>query len=378
MRNTAGSRVIFAPTLAKWWGSDARALAQAFRRLGHYILDIDEEDYVPWRWEGFLPRASRRLLSPFWIKNYNDAVLRKADSAYYDFILVFKGTFLKPETVKALTVRGKPIYNFYPDTNFLDYGANIQKSLALYDCVFSTKSFHGPSEMRQFGIKDLQHVRHGFDPEVHRPIAISQEMEKNYGCDVSFVGCWSPAHESTLLYLLRSSPDIHLRVFGLGWKYSSDEFKSRLGDNLREGAFGDELAMIYCASKINLGLLRRAQTDATIQDQSTARSFQVPATGSFMLHEDTAEIRTYFEPDEEVMLFASNEEMIQKIRLVLASPMLRKTISERGYGRCHSEPYDYSSAAQAIVSRFEGKRSAGSVPGHENESTNQLEAHLTY
>ena len=46
------SYTILAPGFAKWWGSDARALAQAFRRLGHRILDIDEEDYVPWRWQG--------------------------------------------------------------------------------------------------------------------------------------------------------------------------------------------------------------------------------------------------------------------------------------------------------------------------------------
>jgi spore maturation protein CgeB len=344
---------ILALGFAKWWGSDGRALAQAFRKLGHTLIELDEEDYVPWRWDGFLPKVSRRLLAPLWAKNYNEAVLRQAATSFYDFILVFKGSLLKPKTLRSLRQSGKPIFNFYPDTNFVDYGKNIPGALPWYDCVFTTKSFHGDSELRQFGIKKLHHVRHGFDPEVHRPVFVSGQLGQQYDCDVSFVGCWSPENEERILYIIKNRPNLCVRVFGLGWNQSSNEFKNRMQGNLRGGAFGDELAIIYCASRINLGLLRRAQSNQAIRDQTTARTFQIPATGSLMLHEDTTEVRGFFEDGSEVILFGSNEEMIEKIDFALMNPTACEEMRTAGYERCMHEQYDYSSAARDVINVFE-------------------------
>src|SRR2546425_517596 len=134
------SYTILAPGFAKWWGSDARALAQALRRLGHSVLDIDEEDYVPWRGQGTMPKILRRLFSPIWVNDYNRTVSRQAASAAYDFVLVCKGGLLKSETVRRLAESGAPVFNFYPDLSFQDHGANIPAALRFYDCVFSTKS----------------------------------------------------------------------------------------------------------------------------------------------------------------------------------------------------------------------------------------------
>ena len=344
---------ILAPGFAKWRGSDGRALAQAFRRNGHSVLDIDEEDYVPWRWEGAVPRALRRLLSPVWINDYNQAVLKQASSSAYDFVLVFKGNLLQPETVKHLREYGKAVFNFYPDVSFQDHGPHIPAALRWYDSVFTTKLYHGKREMQEFGIRDLQYVRHGFDPEVHRPVTVSPEVAERYQSDVSFVGCWSPEKEEKLLYLLRNSPAVSIKIFGLGWKYASSEFRQRMGMNLRPGVFGDELAMVYSASKVNLGLLSCSKSTPLLQDQTTARTFQIPAAGAFMLHEDTPEVRTFFKDKEEVLLFSGNEDLVRKVGAVLTDADLRKAISQRGYDRSLSEPYDYSSAARSILKRFE-------------------------
>jgi spore maturation protein CgeB len=352
VKNENRLHTIYAPALAKWWGSDARALAQAFRSLGHSVLDIDDEDYFPWRPQGFAPKVMRRLFGRLWIDDYNRAVLRHASSASYDFILVFKGNWITAPTMRRLIETGKPVYNFYPDVSFEDHGANIPVCLPFYDCVFTTKTFHGSREAEKFRIRDLQHVRHGFDPEVHRPIRTSPGVALNYQCDVSFVGCWSAEKEERLLFLATQAPEIDLRVYGMGWKRASQEFKRCLGTNLRAGVFGDELALLYCNSKVNLGLLS-GSSDAALRDQTTARSFQIPASGAFMLHEDTMEIRSYFEADKEVLLFRNNEEMLEQIRRALHSPSLMETVRERAYNRCLSMPYDYSEPAISILSYFE-------------------------
>jgi glycosyltransferase involved in cell wall biosynthesis len=354
-REAARNHTILGLGFAKWWGSDARALGQALRRLGHNVLDLDEEDYVSWRWHGVAPKILRRLFGRVWVDDYNRMVLRQAASSEYDFVLAFKGNLLKPQTVHRLRESGKGVYNFYPDVSFLDHGPNIPASLGLYDCVFTTKSYHGEREINQFGLRDLKHLRHGFDPEVHRPITLSEAQARHYGCDVSFVGCWSPEKEQRILHLLKQARGLSVRVFGSGWNYAGKEFRQRMGSNLRAGVFGDELAIVYRASKVNLGLLSYGASDATLRDQTTARTFQIPATGSFMLHEDTAEVRSLFRAGEEVMLFTTNDDMVEQINMALNDGDLRKAISERGYERSIREPYDYSSAAVSIVEYYEAR-----------------------
>lgn len=344
---------ILAVGFAKWRGCDPRALAQSFRGLGHSLIEIDAEDYIPWRWNGFFSRAFRRLFLNSLVDDYNRDVLNLARSAEFDFVLVFKGMYLRAETVQYLRELGKPVYNFYPDVSFVDHGNFIPEALRYYDCVFTTKTYHGEQELADFNIGKLQYVRHGFDPEVHRPLVLSDAQRVKYGCDVSFVGCWSPEKEHLISCILNSRKNFKVIVYGIGWKYASIEFRNALGNNLRPGVFGDELSVAYQASKVNLGLLSHAAGDASMSDQTTVRTFQIPASKSFMLHEDTTEVRYFFEPDREVLLFTDEEDMLQKLDIALGDEELRATIVERGYQRCVSAPYDYSSAAEVILSQYQ-------------------------
>jgi len=127
MRNK--SFTILGLGFAKWRGSDPRALAQAFRQMGHTLIEIDAEDYVSWNWSGFVTRVFRRLFLPFLVADYNRDVLKKAEESDFDFILVFKGMYLKAETLRVLSTLDKPVYNFYPDVTFQGYGPEIPVAL---------------------------------------------------------------------------------------------------------------------------------------------------------------------------------------------------------------------------------------------------------
>lgn len=347
---------ILAVGFTKWWGSDPRALAQSFRSLGHNLIEIDAEDFIPWRWSSFISRLIRRIFVKIMINEYNRAVINKAKISEFDFILVFKGMYLRDSTLITLRSYGKPVYNFYPDVSFLDHGPYIPRALKYYDCVFTTKSFHGQVEKQQFQIKNLIHVRHGFDKEVHRPLKLSISQLEYYGCDVSFIGCWSPKKERLILHILNNRKKIKLFVYGIGWHYASSEFKKALKKNLRPGAFGDELAIIYNASKVNLGLLSCASGDTDMSDQTTVRTFQIPASRSVMLHEDTREVRSYFHSEREVMLFDGESDLLTKLDRLLSDETLRETLKLNGYKRCINGAYDYSEAAKIILEKFQNKK----------------------
>lgn len=287
------------------------------------------------------------------VNEYNRAIIHQAKASEFDFVLVFKGMYLKESTLATLRSHGKPVYNFYPDVSFLDHGAYIPAALQGYDCVFTTKSFHGKEDEDKFKIRELIHVRHGFDKEVHRPVKLSKSQLKHYGCDVSFVGCWSPKKERLIAYILANRPNIKLLVYGIGWQHANHEFKKVLGKDLRPGAFGDELAIIYNASKVNLGLLSCAAGNSDISDKTTVRTFQIPASRSVMLHEDTSEVRSYFHPEKEIILFDSESDLLVKLDRLLNDESLREVIRSGGYQRCISDAYDYSDAAKVILTKFE-------------------------
>lgn len=343
---------ILAVGFAKWYGCDPRALAVSIRKLGFLMVEIDAEDYIPWRWSGFIPKLCRRILLYWFVRDYNREILRRASSSNFDFILIFKGLYVTSKTIKRLRNYKKPIYNFYPDLSYCDHGEDIPQCLPYYDCVFTTKVSHGEKEMHSYNIRKLVHVRHGFDPDVHRPVKLNASQLQHYGCDVSFVGCWSPEKEKILSTILFKRPKIKLIVYGIGWNYASREFISRLGSNLREGVFGDELTIVYSASCINLGLLSRSRSDAMVADQSTVRSFQIPASKAFMIHEDTPEIRMYFNEGSEVMLFRDAEDLLLKIDIALNSSELREKLINASYKKVTSWPYDYSEAAKKIIDHY--------------------------
>ena len=331
---------------ADWWGSDARALAVALRKTGNALIEVTYEDFFPLQWSTVPLRALRRLARPWFVHNYNQAVLGQTGNPAIDFVLVFKGKLLRSATLKRFREQGTPIYCFYPDVSFLDHGPEIWKCLPLYDCLFTTKSYHLEDSALRGRVREMRLVSHGFDPEVHRPIALTDRMRRQYGCDVSFVGCWSPKKETLLACIVRECPGLTTRIWGPGWGRSAPAVRSRWQGH---GAFGDELSIIYGASRINLGLVSEAGGGTKVGDLVTARTWQIPAAGGFMLHEDTVELRRYFDPEREVGVFQSTSDLAERVRHYLADQDRRLKILDAGHRRCLESNYTYEAAVDEIL-----------------------------
>lgn len=331
---------------ADWWGSDARSLAAALRRGGHALIEASSEDFFPPQWSKLNLRVLRRLCRSWLVANYNRAILRHVDNPAIDFVLVFKGTMLWASTLEAFGKRGIPLYCFYPDVSFLDHGREIWSCLPLYDGVFTTKSFHMEDPVLRSRVKSLRLVMHGFDPEVHRRLALSQKVQAHYGCDVSFVGCWSPKKERMLTAVAQGCPGRALRVWGPGWGRSASEVRKTWKER---GAYGDELSLIYGATKVNLGLLSEAGGGTTAGDLVTTRTWQIPAAGGFLLHEDTAELGRFFKPGHEIGVFESETDLPQKVTHHLNHSEERLRMLEAAYRRCWESRYTRDAAADEIL-----------------------------
>ena len=337
---------------ADWWGSDARATAAELRRRGGVLIERHYEDFLPTRWRSFLLRACRRGLRPLIEREYNRAVAELLNVHGLEFLLVFKGMLLHPETLARFRDRGVPLYCIYPDVSFEDHGRNISQCLPLYDCVFTTKPWHLEDAALRQRLRELKLVPHGYDPEVHRRITPSQGLAAVYGCDASFVGAWSAKKQALLRALVTRLPDIQLHIWGPAWG-GADPVVRRYWKG--RGAWGDETAAIYRCSRINLGLLSEAGTGTRSGDVTTARTWQIPASGGFLLHEDTPEVRQAFEPDAEIGLFRDAEDLPERAAFWLQNSAARETAANRAWERSQREGYTYSRAVDAVLAHHRAR-----------------------
>jgi spore maturation protein CgeB len=100
-----------------------------------------------------------------------------------------------------------------------------------------------------------------------------------------------------------------------------------------------------------------AHTDTTSGDQTTVRTWQIPAAGGFLLHEDTGELAKYLEPGKEVATFRDTADLCKQVVHYLRTPEERAMMSAAGHERCVNGDYTYAAAAKEICSYHESRAS---------------------
>ncbi len=313
----------------QWLGSNGYAGMKALRRAGWSVEVVPEWELVPVQWKSTTMRAVARLLRPAAVREFNDALLRRASYLTPDLLLVFKGTFVRGDALRALRQRGVRCYCFYPDVSFTVHGPYLPEALPEYDWVFCTKRFGVRDMADRLKMERASFLPHAYDPDLHRPVELTAEDERRYGCDVSFIGTWSPKKEHLLRELVRRLPEARVRVWGNQWHRVST------GDVLSAAiagheAAGEEYVRAIRASAINLGLLSERRPGASDDDRITSRTFHIPACGSFMLHERTDELLEIFEENVSVACFGDVEELVATVRRYLAEREERERIARAG------------------------------------------------
>jgi spore maturation protein CgeB len=339
-------RILAMSTLAD--GANDFSFVRAFRRAGHSVVAVSPDWFVPRGWRPFGLRALRRALTPVLVREYNAALVAAARAQRPDLFFVFKGTYVTGETVSTLRAGGAVAINFFPDISFLDHGPWIPKAVPHYDWIFTTKSF-GIDELRTtLGFERASFLPHAFDPEIHAPIRLSASDTDRLGCDISFIGSWSPKKESLLAYVAQSLPHRTIRIWGENWGRSRG-----LPGSVIEGhpVFGTEYAKAIRASKVCLALLHEATASARSGDLMTARTFEIPAAGGFMLHERNEEVARHFKVGRECAVFDGAEDLVAKIEHYVARPDERAQIAEGGRRRSLISGYSVDRRVEQILDK---------------------------
>ncbi|HVT96422.1 MAG TPA: glycosyltransferase [Acidobacteriaceae bacterium] len=345
------------------YGSNARSCADSLRRLGCDVFDIDQELYSP-PLTSFTSKVGLRLVRSRLVAEFNRAVLDIAARYPHEIFLAFKGTYLLPETLRTIRQLGASLYNFYPDTSAFNSGKWLPLSLPEYDCVFYTKPFWYRDVIKRIPLKNGFFLPHGYDPVVHRPFSLSNRDYADYACDVSLIATHMPHKEGVLTKLMQLRPRLHLRIWGNRWTtHCKDSALRRWVQGFP--VHGERYSRAICATKINLAIMGGKVEGASSGDLTTNRTYAIPATGGFMLHERNDEVLSLYREGVEIECFDTPEELAEKIDYYLAHPEKLGRIAHAGHLRC-VPAYSYDNRMADLLRWHEEHSSRPTVPSLED------------
>ena len=329
-----------------WQGANDYSFVRAFRRAGHSVLVVSDQDFVPNGLRNRGLRLARRVILPLLVDDYQTALLDAATRFKPDLLFIYKGTYVKAETIARIKRLGTTAINVYPDIGFSSQSPYLEAAMAQYDAVFTTKSFRISYMKDKLGVQNVAFMPHAFDPEVHFPLPLEADERTRYASDVAFIGTWSPKKGALLEHLRQRLPDIDLKIWGNQWERASPV----LAGSLQGGSLlGVEYTKGIQAAKIVLASLVESAADSTQGDKTTSRTFEIPAVGSFMLHERTEEAKSYFAEGSECDMFGSNDELVEKVRHYLSNDRERELIAEAGHLRARRSGYSYDDRISTIL-----------------------------
>lgn len=313
--------------------SSEASCVRALQQLGHEaeVFDLREHLGVPGPLRRYrmafqvaevLLRGTVR--EPFYLAQRH--LLRRVEESGAGLVLVVQLLWVLPETVTRLRDRGVRCAGWFPDA-FTSFGRG-SFLLAPYEALFFQDPFIVERLRTALATDTIHHLPQCCDPELHRPLPLSEEDERRYGADVATFGNYYPYRARLLEPLLGT--DLQVRLWGARpprWLHH------RVHDYWAGAPVsGDEKCKAMRACRIALN----TNHYAGIGDVNK-RTFELAGIGAFQLTDERAALAKYFEPGREIVTFRGRGDLLDKVRHYLGRPGERAEIARRGQERAHRE-----------------------------------------
>ena len=234
--------------------------------------------------------------------------------------------------------------------NPVNQSPTFRELIATVDCIFTSNSFN-VQEFRAAGVSRVEYSPWAYDPEIHCPVALSDAETRLYGCDVAFIGTFRRERADFLDSIITGLPGLNMRIWGnwrtmrrLNYRFPRSRWPQLSPLVQRTELWCENYSKAIQGAGIVLGLLNHAN-----RDLHTARSFEIPACGGFMIAERTEEHCQYFEEDREAVYFTGLEELIDKISFYRRNEITRAAVARSAYLRCIKSPYRYTDRAAVAL-----------------------------
>ena len=311
-------------------GFTTRAVQRTLARAGHAVelFDYRARRVLPARrfdrLFGLVRRLARAGRMRRGLVGAQDLVMGRALQARvrsFDpaLVIVLKGDRIAPAVVREVRAsQSAPVVNWFVDP-IVDRRALVESIAPAYD-VFFTMDDLPHAEAARLGTR-VVHLPTACDPDVHRPLPLTDSDRTRYECDVCFVGRFG---RRALAF--HGLVDLRLHLWG------PRLFDERLRPFHRgDGLWGDELAKQYGAARIVLNVhaaYERPEAEASMYNVNP-RLFEIAACGGFQLTDNRRQATRFFDEGTEIECFASADELRDKVLHYLARADARQRLAAR-------------------------------------------------
>ena len=327
-----------------YYGSTCLMRMNALKGLGH---DVTGVNILPLnsKLKKFLERVNYRLSYKFDFEKLNNKIIDEFNKQISDIVWIDKGKRIYPETLKELKKinPATKLVHINPDDPFGKFRTGWKTfitAIPFYDIHFVAREVN-ISEYLEKGAKKVFVYDRSYDPEIHKPIELSEEEKKKYYCKVGFIGSWAEAREKSIAYLIDNG--IEVTVWGNGW--DKGKYWNRIKKYFRgTGLIGLEYSKAINGMEIALHFLRKEN-----RDEQDSRTFEIPACGTFMIAERTKKHEELFKENEEAVFFDNDEELLKKVNYYLINVDERIRIAKNAYNRSKSSGYTHKERLNKLI-----------------------------
>lgn len=332
-------RILYIGQLSE--GGTALDRMKALNGLGHSIVPFDVSAIASRASRPLQSIAARFNMGPI-LGDVNKALKKQAGSlGGISHIWVDKGVWIYPETLHHLKqLTGAWAVHYTPDPQFMfNRSRHFRLSIPVYDSLVTTKEWEIDA-YKKAGAKQVILTHQGYGGRFF-PRSVAFPDRAALESDVCFIGRVEDHYAQKLRIL--ASLDVQLRIWGDAWPRYADKhpWAKKL---VSRGLWGEGYPIALSCSKIALGLLSKL-----VPETSTTRTFEIPATGTFLLAERTAVHQELFDEGKEADFFSSDEEMLDKTRFYLKHDEARIRIASAGRARCERSGYSSTELLKTII-----------------------------
>lgn len=245
-----------------------------------------------------------------------------------------------PEIIDEINQYAITLGYLFDDTWRIEYS----RFWARHFNFVTTSDINGLSKFREAGFENVLYSPFACNTDVY----YKKNLPKKY--DVTFIGQYHPHRDWHIQYIKKARIDV--QVWGAGWPSSTLSTEdminifnqSRVNLNLSNCVSWDfrYLASPFRPIKSTLRVWRQTIRSITRQDikkweMVKGRHFEINACGVFQLSYYVEGLERLYAIGEEIAVFVSPEDLVEKIRYYLKHDEERENIASRGYERTHSD-----------------------------------------
>jgi spore maturation protein CgeB len=274
--------------------------------------------------------------------NYRSARLRSAIAAWDpDLVFVIRGLGYRAWAAERARTR----FGWWVEAD--ERIGEALGDVAQFDRFFFINS-SSVEAARQAGYIHCAYMAHAVDPAVFRPLpGVPKSL------DFAFVGLWSPKRQQYLDAALDVSGNG--AVYGPKWRRKT--YKNARLRRIVKGRYidGEPLVLLYNSAKIVINVTEWGAACGTRRSGMTMRLFEVPACGTLLLTDRSAEIDAAVTPGEHVATFADVEEFRAKLAYYLENEQERSRIAANGMAHVRAE-HTYDRMADSLIGAYQEVR----------------------